>query len=227
MNEKSNVTDDRPTAIPSDFNGCTLAGYEACALDYAEATAPRSDAGQSPALGKLLTVVGRGCRLLEIGSGPGWDADWLEDRGVHVRRTDATEAFVRFQNSRGKVAERLNVLTDRLDGPYDAILALYVLQHIDRSALPQVFSKLSHALRDGGAFLFSIREGHGEVVEKGSEGRSYYVALWQLSELVAALAPLGCNLLWSESSEDAEGKWLITLFAKDSHDRDASIRRAA
>jgi protein-L-isoaspartate O-methyltransferase len=37
--------------------------------------------------------VGRG-HILELGSGPGWDAAYLERRGVQVTRSDATRAFV-------------------------------------------------------------------------------------------------------------------------------------
>lgn len=62
-------------------NASTLAGYEGCALDYAQTTAPRPEAGDQPALVKLLKAAPPGSRLLEIGSGPGWDADWLEERG--------------------------------------------------------------------------------------------------------------------------------------------------
>jgi hypothetical protein len=32
--------------------------------------------------------------ILELGSGPGWDAACLELRGVQVTRSDATRAFV-------------------------------------------------------------------------------------------------------------------------------------
>jgi SAM-dependent methyltransferase len=222
MKNQVDVDGNTSMAIRSEFNGYTVAGYEGCALDYAISTIPKPGGNESPALKKLLKVLDQDCRLLEIGSGPGWDADWLEAKGPHVRRTDAAEAFVDFQNSRGKFAERLDVLNDRLGVPYDVIIALYVLQHIDRHALPLVFQKLSHAVRGGGSFLFSIREGHGQIVEKDSKGGSYYIALWQLSELVAELTPLGFRLIWSESSVDTEGKWLNVLFKNYSQETGAN-----
>jgi SAM-dependent methyltransferase len=214
MKKGVGFNDNIPLAIPSEHNAYTVAGYESCTLHYANSTVPEADGDAPRGLRELLNAVDVDARILEIGSGPGWDADWLEANGMQVSRTDATEAFVNFQNSRGKCAERVDVLKDRLGGPYDAIIALYVLQHIDRSVLPVVFAKLSHALRTGGSFLFSIREGHGEVVERGTKGGSYYIAQWQRSELVAELVPLGFSLHWTESFEDTEGKWLNLLFKK-------------
>jgi SAM-dependent methyltransferase len=211
MKEQAALDRNGQTMLPTEFNDYTVAGYEGCALGYARSTAPEVGGGDRSALQELLRVVNRGSRLLEIGSGPGWDADWLEAQGLKVRRTDAAQAFVRFQNSRGKMAEKLNVLADPLHGPYDAVVALYVLQHIDRRALPVVFKKISRALRGGGAFLFSIREGIGEIVEKGSEGGSYYIVLWRQSELVALLKSLRFSLLWSTSAEDSEGHWMTFL----------------
>lgn len=195
-------------------NASTLAGYEGCAVDYAQTTAPRPDAGDQPALVELLRVAAPGGRLLEIGSGPGWDADWLEERGLAVRRTDAAQSFLNFQASRGRHAESLDVIGDSLDGPYDGVVALYVLQHVERDLLPSVLAKIAHAIRDGGVFLLGLREGEGESVEIGSSGSAYYVALWPRTEIVAILAALGLSLLWSRSFDGREGRWLTALFGK-------------
>ena len=127
--------------IASEFNARAVDGYEGCAEEYASTTGP-----DHLALGELVKVLTQDGHVLEIGSGPGWDADWLEARGANVRRTDAAQSFVDLQNARGKPAERLDVLRDPLGGPYDAIVAMYVLQHVDRPALPQVLRKVADAL---------------------------------------------------------------------------------
>jgi protein-L-isoaspartate O-methyltransferase len=44
-------------------------------------------------LDRVAGLVGRG-HILELGSGPGWDAAYLERRGVQVTRSDATRPFV-------------------------------------------------------------------------------------------------------------------------------------
>jgi 2-polyprenyl-3-methyl-5-hydroxy-6-metoxy-1,4-benzoquinol methylase len=195
-------------------NASSLAGYEGCAEDYAQTTAPKPEAGDQPALVELLKLVTPGSRLLEIGSGPGWDADWLEQRGLVVRRTDGAESFVQFQAARGRQAERLDVIHDPLGGPYDGVVALYVLQHVERETLPSVFARIAEAICDGGVFLLALREGEGESLEVGSKGNEYYVALWPRSEIVAALAALDLSSHWSHSFEGRDGRWLIGLFRK-------------
>ena len=195
-------------------NTSTLAGYEGCADDYAETTAPKADADDQPALVELLKAVEPGSRLLEIGSGPGWDADWLEERGLAVRRTDGAASFVQFQASRGRRAERLDVIVDPLGGPYDGVVALHVLQHVEREMLPSVFARIAEAIRAGGVFLLALREGEGETADIGSNGNEYYVALWPRLQIIALLGALGLDLLWSDSFDGREGRWLTALFRK-------------
>ena len=50
--------------------------------------------------------------MLEIGSAGGRDALALEERGLAVRRTDVTPAFVELMRSRGYDADVLDPLTD-------------------------------------------------------------------------------------------------------------------
>ena len=128
-------------------NQATVASYEQCATDYALSTAPTTPQCDRPLLQRLLGALRDGETVLEIGSGPGWDADWLEQAGLTVRRTDAAEAFLAFQLERGKVAERLDVVRDPVSGTYGAVLALYVFQHVDRQALPAVLRKVAAVLR--------------------------------------------------------------------------------
>lgn len=202
------------TCIVDSGNLLTVAAYENCALDYAHATAESNESGDRPALSEFLKAAPPNCRVLEIGSGPGWDADRIERAGMRVRRTDAAKAFVDFQRARGAHAELLDVVNDELEGPYDAVIALYVFQHIERAVLPCVLAKVSAALMDRGILLFSIREGIGDFVEHGETSGCYFIAMWRQSELTTILASLGLNLTWSNSHADQDGRWLTMLLAK-------------
>ncbi|MBN9540439.1 MAG: hypothetical protein J0H77_27145, partial [Alphaproteobacteria bacterium] len=82
-------------------NRATVEAYDRYALDYVRSTAEGGARQGHRALAQLLEVIEPGGNVLEIGSGAGWDADWLEKAGFRVRRTDAAMAFVRFQESRG------------------------------------------------------------------------------------------------------------------------------
>ena len=192
-------------------NRRTIASYDECALEYAQSTKPPSSSNDHSTLARFLEVAPARGLVLEVGSGPGWDADWLERQGVSVRRTDASMSFVEIQAARGAKAEQLDVVTDDLGGPYAGLIARYVFQHIERSRLPGVLAKISKAISAGGAFLFSLREGHDERIEQGSDSRTYFIAEWTKPELDKILSGLGFREYWSESSEDADGRWLSIL----------------
>jgi hypothetical protein len=194
-------------------NRHTIVSYEGCASDYARSTEPAPGSDRRT-LARFLEMLPTGGRVLEVGSGPGWDADWLEAQGVRMRRTDATLAFVEIQKARGAAAELLDVVTDDLGGPYSGVIALYVLQHVDRPRLPDVLAKISKAVIDGGAFLLALREGRNDLIEHGSSN-SYYVAEWAKPDLDEILCGLGFRESWSTSSEDADGRWLTILTRKE------------
>ena len=124
-----------------------------------------------------------GARVLEVGSGTGRDADYLEARGAHVRRTDATPAFVALQAERGKHAERLDMLSDDLGGPYDAVLALCVLIHVERARTDAVLRRIADAAR--GVVLISVREGEGE------RSGECHMTYWSRDAFAARLARAG------------------------------------
>lgn len=194
---------------PDTPNARTVESYEKIADDYARETAgaPVLVAG----LTRLIETV-PAAHALEIGSGPGWDADFLEEAGLTVRRTDVTQAFIDSQRARGKKADRLDVINDDLGGPYDAVVALHVLQHVEQGDLPGVLAKVADALSPGGRFLVSIPLGEGAGWEVGESGSSYYRALWSEAEFTAALERAGLRSEWTErSNHDEETGWLCLL----------------
>jgi 2-polyprenyl-3-methyl-5-hydroxy-6-metoxy-1,4-benzoquinol methylase len=190
-------------------NARTVESYELIADDYA-----RETAGSGVLAGGLtrLAETVPGGHALEIGSGPGWDADAVEEAGMTVRRTDITQAFIEFQRDRGKEADRLDAINDDLGGPYDAVVALHVLQHVEPDDLSTVLTKVAGALRPGGRFLVSIPLGEGAGWEVGESGRHYFRALWTEAEFKAALARVGLESEWTERAvEDEETGWLCVL----------------
>jgi 2-polyprenyl-3-methyl-5-hydroxy-6-metoxy-1,4-benzoquinol methylase len=202
--------ENQPVSDPQDRpNARTIESYEQIADEYARET---SGGGVlSFALERLAETV-PDAYVLEIGSGPGWDADALEEAGLTVRRTDVTKAFIELQRARGKQVDRLDAIYDDLGGPYDCVVALHVLQHVEPKDLPVVLAKVAGALHPGGYFLVSIPRGHGAGWEVEESGSSYYRALWTEAELVAALAGVGLQPEWTErANHDEESGWLCVL----------------
>jgi SAM-dependent methyltransferase len=195
----------------TDYNSRTVRSYESIARSYAHSVAPDPQEAGGPALRALAELLPRGANVLEVGSGPGWDADFLETQGVTVRRTDVTQAFLDFQTERGKQADALDILVDEFGGPYDAVMALCVLQHVDRDATDVVLEKVARALHPGGLFLVSLREGEGEFWERGDSGGEYHTVLWSRDQFVERLRAAGLRVVWSERTVYSEGPWQTFL----------------
>jgi SAM-dependent methyltransferase len=192
--------------MTSDANRRTIDGYEACARDYAAAVDPKPSAVGEAALRHLASAMPRGGRALEIGSGPGWDADFLEMLGVTVDRTDITAAFRALQAERGHVVASLDVVEDALPGPYDAVVVLCVLQHVERERFDDVLQKIAGALHPRGLLLASMREGEGDSWDHGTSG-DYRLVLWPADALHARLAAAGFEVEW-EMRHHGNGDWL-------------------
>ncbi len=151
--------------------------------------------------------------MLEIGSGPGWDADALEALGVAVHRTDAAAAFCEFQGERGKRCERLDLLADPIDGRYGGAMMLCVLQHFERAHLGVALRKLAAALGDRAPLLLMYPEGDDEHREYGAAG-DYLVVRWAPAALDAQLSQAGFIVAWEHAIDGRGGSWRIVLAQK-------------
>jgi 2-polyprenyl-3-methyl-5-hydroxy-6-metoxy-1,4-benzoquinol methylase len=163
----------------------------------------------------LADMLPSGGHVLDIGSGPGWDADFLEGLGVRVRRTDVTKSFRDFQAERGQQVDALDVLTDEIAETYDGILMLCVLQHFERTELDGVLHNLVSALRDGGAMLLSHPVGQDEIWEHATSG-DYRIVRWSNAALDERLRRAGFVVSWDKSEDAEEGPWRSVLVRKAS-----------
>lgn len=145
-----------------DKDDVTLASYQAGAKRYVERT-PALGPQLSAYLDTIAARVGAGGSVLEVGSGPGRAAAYLETKLLRVFRTDATPAFVEMMRSGGYDAELLDVRTDDLGGPFDAIVAAAVLLHLTPSELEAFLQRAHNAVVDRGIIAFTLKEGDGSA----------------------------------------------------------------
>jgi 2-polyprenyl-3-methyl-5-hydroxy-6-metoxy-1,4-benzoquinol methylase len=186
----------------------TIDSYEECADDYTRIVEPFPSPSLEAALRQVAVAAGKGGRILEIGSGPGWDADFLETQGVLVRRTDATQRFLELQAARGKQGEFLDVITDDLGGPYDAVIALCVLIHVPRDQTGQVLEKIVAALRPGGVFLVTMRDGDGET------SGAYHMTYWRRDDFALCIKAAGMDLEWDAYRMGRNNEAWNTFYAR-------------
>jgi SAM-dependent methyltransferase len=193
----------------------TVSAYDGNATEYSDAVADVND-GVRAELDWLASVLPPGGRVLEIGSAGGRDALALEERGLVVRRTDVTPAFVELMRSRGHDAELLDPLTDDLvderHGPYDGVWANACLLHVAREDLPTVLRNLAGATRPGGALAMTLKEGDGEEWSVHGHVRApRRFVYWREAPLRAVLADAGWRVQDLTHDVGTTGQeWLTT-----------------
>jgi SAM-dependent methyltransferase len=196
--------------VRAEVGRAVVEAYAARPDDYAAATADLHD----DVLGWLeefAAAVGTGGHVLEIGSGGGRDARAFEERGLRVRRTDVTPAFVDRLRGEGFEADVLDPLTDELGGPYDGVWANACLLHVDRADLPVVLGRLAGATRPGRVLALSVKEGDGDIWSvHGTIPSPRRFVLWREPALVAALTAAGWAVVEVRHRPGLRGEsWLM------------------
>ncbi|MBS0427370.1 MAG: class I SAM-dependent methyltransferase [Proteobacteria bacterium] len=186
----------------------TVRSYEAFAREYDKLVDPHPPPEVEDALRRFAACLPSEGQVLELGTGTGRDADFLETLRLRVRRTDATRAFLDLLAERGRPGELLNMLTDEFGGPYEGVLALCVLIHAGRANVSDVLRKVYAALKPEGAFLVSMRKGVGETRGK------YLTVYWLPVAFAAMLGSAGLRVDWQRETVDSDGDTWITYLAR-------------
>jgi 2-polyprenyl-3-methyl-5-hydroxy-6-metoxy-1,4-benzoquinol methylase len=195
--------------VEPDANAETLHTYERAASLYRERTERTDEADDLVAL--VAAHAPTGAVVLEVGSGPGHDADRLEALGFAVRRTDAARSFVELQRADGHDIDVLDVRTDDLGGPYDVVFAQAVLLHIDRAELPGVLARARAAVRPGGLLALTLKEGDGEEWSTHKVELPRHFTYWRAGPLRAELVSAGWEPMVLETTSATYGPWLRSL----------------
>lgn len=195
-----------PSGAPGDV---TLGAYDAAARVYLEQSVPPGPAVRAY-LDAVAGHVGSGT-VLELGSGPGWDADYLESRGVRVLRTDGAPAFVQLLQAAGHHARLLDVRVDDFGGPYDAVLADAVLLHVTREQFVDVLQRASQAVGSGGVLAMTLKEGDGEAWTEAKLGRPRHFTYWREPGVRAALMDTGWQVVSLECVFGRAEPWLFVI----------------
>jgi cyclopropane fatty-acyl-phospholipid synthase-like methyltransferase len=110
--------------------------------------------------------------ILEIGSGTGRDAEYIEQKGFKVIRTDIHKEFIDYQmKTHGKVVSIYDITVDdlpkELAQAYDAIFACAVFNHFSLENVSDLFIKISKRLNQNGVFAFNVTKDENTDILKG------------------------------------------------------------
>jgi len=189
----------------------TLASYEEGVEAYLGASNPTPHPAYEEFLHRVVSLLPAGSRMLELGTGPGHDALFFEEHGLHVERTDGTRAFVDRLRSDGHQASVLDVTTDEFGGPFDVVFANAVLLHLTVDQFDAVLAKAAQAVRPDGLLVFTVKEGDGAEWTTTKLDRPRYFTYWREPALRTHLTTFG----WTAGSiEHAQGRlepWLYLI----------------
>lgn len=195
--------------MTADPNDLTLATYQTAAQRYID----RSVVG-APAvlafLDGLADLVGDGW-VLELGSGPGTDAAYLEQRGVRVLRTDATPAFVQRLRDAGHDARTLDARRDDFGGPYNAVLANAVLLHLSRSQFAEAIRRARASARPAGVLAITLKEGDGERWSTAKLDRPRHFTFWREPAVRSVLESAGWTDVVVDHVVGRAEQWLYVI----------------
>jgi SAM-dependent methyltransferase len=139
----------------------TRAGWDAAAVEYAETFEHELDGrplwrGLFAAFAELVSGP-----VVEVGSGPGWNAAYLDSLGLDVSGIDLSPEMV-------AVARRLHpglrysvgsmTALDIADGTLGGLVAWYSIINLPPERLPGVFAEFHRVLTTGGHLLVGFQE---------------------------------------------------------------------
>ena len=115
---------------------------------------------------------------------------------------------MRRLRARGLDADVLNVITDELGGPWDAIYANAVFLHLSREQLLGVLHKTAAAVAPGGLLAFTLKEGDGEEWTTAKLGHPRHFTYWRAHSLSSMLAATPWTIVRLEQAASPRDAWL-------------------
>lgn len=177
------------------MNAVTLASYAAHIDEYMTRTPRCISEWVTSWLGRAIDGLSLESSILEIGSGPGRDAQYLRELGFNVECSDACAEWISHLTSIGLPARRLNVLTDDVgEKCYDLILANAVLLHFGEGDFVVALTAIKRALKPGGSFAFTVKRGAGSAWETEKLGAPRFFMYWEEDSLLDILREAGLSL---------------------------------
>jgi predicted TPR repeat methyltransferase len=199
-------------------NATTLNSYNDHLQEYLDSMSPTMNEYIKEWLKRVLALIPKGSPILELGTGAGRDAEYIESLGYKVMRTDAAKGFVELMRQQGYEARVLDALTDDYGTDLAMIFANAVLLHFDPGQTTQVLKKAQTSLMPGGLFVFSVKQGTGEEWSKDKIDAPRYFYYWRPEELKKILAETGFETLELAEGKSRRATWFYVTLRKPTVD---------
>lgn len=137
----------------------------------------------------FLPYLSKGATILDAGCGSGRDAKHFLEQGFNVVAFDGAPEMAKYASENTGIAVEHRMFTDISEvEEYDGIWTSASLLHVRKQELPAILEKLYRALKPGGLWYLSFREGESEE----NDGDRYFNNQTEesLEELLNVTGPL-------------------------------------
>ncbi len=166
-----------------DFNFSTIDYYDKFADDFEKIPFDKT-------IQDLFTTYSpkteKGCiNVLDVGSGPGSLANWINHAGYQVTCLDPSKEMVRRCKQKGLIAIQGSLDDLKTDQQFHTILAISSFIHVPKADFRDHIKKIYSLLSPSGLFFISMLLGEGEGCEDPLEkGVKRYFSYINNSDLV-------------------------------------------
>jgi SAM-dependent methyltransferase len=184
----------------------TIQTYEENWENYISGTVSEIAGEYKDWIDKVLSFINKDSVIFEVGSASGRDADYIENLGFHVVRSDVAASFVNYQKNLGKESIKFDLLKDEFNSKYDLIFANVVLLHFNPEELVLVLENIKKGLKNRGLFAFTTKSGNGEEFSTHKMNSARYFKYWEINELKNDFIDLGFKIEVFQPGVDS--KWI-------------------
>ena len=131
--------------------------------------------------------------LLEIGCGPGWDAQFFQDQGLRVLAVDNAPTMVKLTAEKGVPAQALDCYElEQINESFDAVYTMNCLLHIPKRDFDRILHLISRRLNKGGLIYVGIwgDENFEGIWEHDRYEPKRFFSFWKTEALLEVLQHL-------------------------------------
>ena len=200
-----------------DSNKKTIESYELGINEYIQNTPSKRGEVVEDWIEKSTRDLEPDAKILEIGSAYGRDAKIIEEKGLHVEKTDATKGFVDILRKDDPSAHVLDILTDEINNTYDLIIANAVFLHFNDKEIHIASTKAFNALNPSGRLALTLKSGEGEAWQSNKGMAPRFFNYWSKEGIVELLVnEIGFSSIdaWLDSSDSSNATWIMVVARK-------------
>ena len=170
-----------------------------------------------------IEILPKGSKILEIGSGDGTNAQYIERLGYDVTASDIVDDFIKATNSKGVKTIKLNVLKDKITEKYSAIFCWRVFVHFTKEDIENTFQRIYNILDNNGLVIFNvmnreIKKVEDEWIDFSNEyhmGAERYYRYFSKNEVDEVINKIGYQIYhFHTEGGDNNNKWLVYVLKK-------------